>query len=185
MSLDKAGTLRYNLKYKRRRSAKSGRSSDRFYVEKKAASLQGARLVYFFMYPRIPKTIVAINCKSPKTSIVDIAITSLLIEGGTTFFHRLHFDYSMCVILCQSTVFSDGFYFFAARDGRIYPSFFCHKMQKTALKGGLLTDFDFICYHRDGQVHIAVRPSVPFPLSAAGRRWRECGKRHFSFSYVQ
>ena len=111
MSLDKAETLRYNLKYKRRLSAKSGRSSDRFYVEKNAASLQGARLVYFFMYPRIPKTIVAINCKSPKTSIVDIAITSLLIEGGTTFFHRLHFDYSMCVILCQSTVFSDGFYF--------------------------------------------------------------------------
>ena len=83
------------------------------------------------------------------------------------------------------TVFSDGFYFFAVRDGRMYPSFFCHKMQKTAPKGGLLTDFDFICYNRDGQVHIAVRPSVPFPLSAAGRRWRECGKRHFSFSYVQ
>ena len=57
------------------------------------------------------------------------------------------------------TVFSDGFYFFAARDGRMYPSFFCHKMQKTTPKGGLLTDFDFICYNRNGQVHIAVRPS--------------------------
>ena len=41
----------------------------------------------------------------------------------------------------------------------MYPSFFCHKMQKTAPKGGLLTDFDFICYNRNGQVHIAVRPS--------------------------
>ena len=39
----------------------------------------------------------------------------------------------------------------------MYPSFFCHKMQ-TALKGGLLTDFDFICYNRDGQVHIASDP---------------------------
>ena len=77
------------------------------------------------------------------------------------------------------------FLFFAAKDGRMYPSFFCHKMQKTTPKGGLLTDFDCICYNRNGQVHIAVRPSVPFPLSAAGRRWRECGKRHFSFSYVQ
>lgn len=45
------------------------------------------------------------------TMEIDIQITSLFIEGGTTFFHRLHFDYSMCVILCQSTVFSDGFYF--------------------------------------------------------------------------
>ena len=41
----------------------------------------------------------------------------------------------------------------------MYPSFFCHEMQKTALKGGLLTDFDCICYNRNGQVHIAVRPS--------------------------
>ena len=110
MSLDKAGTLRYNLKYKRRLSAKSGRSSDRFYVEKKAAFLfRGSG--YFFMYPKIPKTIVVINLNNSSVSEVDIQITSLFIEGGTTFFHRSHFDYSMCVILCQSTVFSDGFYF--------------------------------------------------------------------------
>ena len=83
------------------------------------------------------------------------------------------------------TVFSGGFYFLLQETDACIRLFFCHKMQKTAPKGGLLTDFDFICYNRDGQVHIAVRPSVPFPLSAAGRRWRECGKRHFSFSYVQ
>ena len=63
------------------------------------------------MYPKIPKTIVVINSNNNSVSELDIQITSLFIEGGTTFFHRLHFDYSMCVILCQSTVFSDGFYF--------------------------------------------------------------------------
>ena len=84
MSLDKAGTLRYNLKYKRRLSAKSGRSSDRFYVEKKAAFLfRGSG--YFFMYPKIPKTIVVINWKSSNASDIDIQITSLD-KRGTTFF---------------------------------------------------------------------------------------------------
>ena len=90
-----------------------------------------------------------------------------------------------CVSYCVNQPSFQAVFIFAVRDGLMYPSFFCHKMQKTAPKGGLLTNFDFICYNRNGQVHIAVRPSVPFPLSAAGRRWRECGKRHFSFSYVQ
>ena len=153
MSLDKAGTLRYNLKYKRRLSAKSGRSSDRFYVEKKAAFLfRGSG--YFFMYPKIP---------------IFTVCTSMI----------------ACVSYCVNQPSFQTVFIFAVRDGLMYPSFFCHKMQKTAPKGGLLTIFDCICYNRNGQVHIAVRPSVPFPLSAAGRRWRECGKRHFSFSYVQ
>ena len=153
MSLDKAGTLRYNLKYKRRLSAKSGRSSDRFYVEKKAAFLfRGSG--YFFMYPKIPI----------------FTVCTLMIA---------------CVSYCVNQPSFQTVFIFAVRDGLMYPSFFCHKMQKTAPKGGLLTNFDCICYNRNGQVHIAVRPSVPFPLSAAGRRWRECGKKHFSFSYVQ
>ena len=67
------------------------------------------------MYPKIPKTIVVINRNNSSVSEIDIQITSLVIVGGTTFFHRLHFDYSMCVILCQSTVFSDGFYFCCKR----------------------------------------------------------------------
>ena len=153
MSLDKAGTLRYNHKYKRRLSAKSGRSSDRFYVEKKAAFLfRGSG--YFFMYPKIPI----------------FTVCTLIIA---------------CVSYCVNQPSFQTVFIFAVRDGRMYPSFFCDKMQKTAPKGGLLTNFDCICYNRNGQVHIAVRPSVSFPLSAAGRRWRECGKRHFSFSYVQ
>lgn len=153
MSLDKAGTLRYNLKYKQRLSAKSGRSSDRFYVEKKAAFLfRGSG--YFFMYPKIPI----------------FTVCTLMIA---------------CASYCVNQPSFQAVFIFAVRDGLMYPSFFCHKMQKTAQKGGLLTDSDCICYNRNGQVHIAVRPSVPFPLSAAGRRWRECGKRHFSFSYVQ
>ena len=56
----------------------NGRSSLRFNVEKKAASLYSAGGGYFFMYPRIPKIIVAIRSKSANTSKAVMAITSLV-----------------------------------------------------------------------------------------------------------
>lgn len=181
MSLDKAGTLRYNLKYKRR-PAGNGRSFPIVKCLRKRRSGYGAVISLCIL--RYQRRSLRSTVKVQRLPSSTLRSPPFLSREEQPFFTVCTLIIA-CVSYCVNQPSFQTVFIFAVRDGLMYPSFFCHKMQKTAQKGGLLTNFDCICYNRNGQVHIAVRPSVPFPLSAAGRRWRECGKRHFSFSYVQ
>ena len=58
-------------------------------------------------------------------------------------------------------------------------------LTKSAVKHDSLTEFSGLCYNTDGRCYIWRSNPFFLPQSEAERRWRECGKKPFSFWYVQ
>ncbi len=109
LSLDKTGAPRYNIATNGGSFAPSGRSSDRFYVEKKAALYNGCG---WFISSCI-RGYQRRSWRSTETEAVLRTATSRSPPSSSReeqpFFTVCRFDYSMRTISCQSTVLMGGF----------------------------------------------------------------------------